>query len=106
LKFKEGKPGRFDEIQNFHSYNGQDEDHHDAYDLPGGSGSDLKPSDLSCFNNVVGARDAIDKCTVLARFWREGKKWDEGVKKFLDTEFFMISSNATPSNVQVDESIR
>jgi len=95
--------GRFDEVLNFHSYDGQDSHRHDLYDQPNGS---MTAGDLESFNKVVGARDAIDKCAQLARFWAEKTKWEDGVGDFLRMKVFSIHEKATGSNIDVDDVLR
>jgi hypothetical protein len=63
--------------------------------------ADLEPSDLSSFDCLNGARDAIDKCTRLAQFWNNKTKWDAGVRKFLKDDVFMMQ-DATDSDTNVD----
>ncbi|KAF9769601.1 hypothetical protein IL306_012968 [Fusarium sp. DS 682] len=97
--FPKGAPGRFCYIQNFHCYDGQSEDGHKHYDdVP--NREELDPSDLSSFDCLNGARDAIDKCTQLAQFWKNKTRWDDGVHDFLD-KVFMIQ-DATDSDTNID----
>ncbi|KAF7515283.1 hypothetical protein G7054_g14650 [Neopestalotiopsis clavispora] len=102
--FPRGKPGRFKEIQNFHAYSGQDEDQHGHYDeIP--SGEQLDPSDIGSFDCIVGARDAIEKCSKLAEFWRKGTRWNDGPRQFFNEEVFVTNDATTKSNIDVDESL-
>ncbi|CVL03394.1 uncharacterized protein FPRN_11750 [Fusarium proliferatum] len=104
VRFKKGAPGRFSYIKNFHCYNGQSTDSHEHYDrLP--SGEDLEPSDLSTFDRLNGARDAIDKCTRLAQFWNNKTRWEDGVRQFLDEDVFMMQ-DATDSDTNVDDHLK
>ncbi|KAF4985857.1 hypothetical protein FGRMN_11073 [Fusarium graminum] len=100
LKFKHGAADRWGAIENFHTYSGQDSDAHSHYDHasdgvpePGNLGN------LDQWNDLIGCRDAVDKCKDLAALARDGKKWED-VKGFLE-EVFTISPNARPANSQV-----
>jgi hypothetical protein len=104
--FKEGKPGRFGEIENFHSYEAQDEDRHGIYD----QAPDVKrldPLTPKTFDGVVGGRDAIDQCAQLATFWKQGAKWEgpELVQEFLDTKVFKLAKTVGKSDTKTDESM-
>ncbi|KAI4604307.1 hypothetical protein KJ359_000441 [Pestalotiopsis sp. 9143b] len=102
--FPRGKPGRFLEIQNFHAYSGQDEHQHGHYDeIP--NGEYLDPSDISSFDCIVGARDAIERCSQLAEFWQKRTRWDDGPRDFFDKEVFVITKDTTRSNIDVDQSL-
>lgn len=61
------------------------------------------PRDLDTFNNIIGARDGIDKSRKLINFFAQKTKWEDGVRDFLDQEVFALDSNVTLSNSQVDE---
>ncbi|EWG55355.1 hypothetical protein FVEG_13365 [Fusarium verticillioides 7600] len=98
--FPKGTPGRFSHLRNFHCYHGQSKDDHSHYDQVM-SRADLEPSDLSSFDCLNGARDAIDKCTRLAQFWNNKTKWDAGVREFLEDDVFMMQ-DATDSDTNVD----
>ncbi|KAF4467375.1 hypothetical protein FALBO_5753 [Fusarium albosuccineum] len=102
--FPNGRPGRFTHIENFHCYEGQSEDHHGHYDdIP--NGESLDPSNVGSFDCIVGAADAIDKCTRLAEFWKNKTRWDDGVRKFLDEDVFLVM-DATDSDTNVDAHLK
>lgn len=44
---------------------------------------------------------AVDKCKGLMALKQAGKKWDDGVKGYLDGDVFAVSDRATPANCQV-----
>ena len=93
---------RWGAIENFHTYNGQDEHDHAHYDHP-----DTKLQDpnnlgnLSQFDSLIGCRMAIEKCRRLVELRNAGTKWDEGVRQFFDDEVFALAPGATPSNAEV-----
>ena len=64
----------------------------------------LVPSQLDSFNAVIGGKDAIEKCTILAKHWAARTKWSI-VGPWLDSEVFAVSSFATPSDTRVDEGL-
>ena len=102
--YPRGRPGRFSYIQNFHCYDGQNETHHGHYDnIP--NGEELTPSDLGSFDCLIGAADAIQMCTELAKSWKVGRKWDDGVREFLETKVFELM-NASDSDVNIDDHLR
>ncbi|KAF2216904.1 hypothetical protein CERZMDRAFT_64299 [Cercospora zeae-maydis SCOH1-5] len=101
LKFQPGVADRWGPIENFHVYNGQDDNHHELYDHaessipePGNLGN------LDQFNWLIGCRDAVDKCCGLIELKKAGKTWDTGVRAYLDEVVFAVSSNATGANTQ------
>ncbi|KAF7441486.1 hypothetical protein A1F99_142160 [Pyrenophora tritici-repentis] len=84
----------------FHTYLNQSS-RHDHYD--DSDSDDLSPRDLNSFNKIIGARDAIDKCTTLINFFAAKTRWDDGVREFLDNEVYELDQRVTRSNAQVDE---
>ncbi|KAK3331331.1 hypothetical protein B0H66DRAFT_598818 [Apodospora peruviana] len=102
VSFPADSPGRFKEILNFHSYEGQSE-RHDMYDIVQ-KGTSLDASNVNSFNTLLGARDAIDKCSELVKFWQSRASWDDVVRPYFE-EVFALSPQATPSNNKVDEDI-
>lgn len=100
MKFPKDHPGRFSDIRNFHSYKNQDDHRHGAYDKAPNP-EKLDPTYLESFNETIGARDAIDKCTQLAKYWKEKKKWEGDVKNFV-YGVFKLADGATASNIEVD----
>ncbi|KAK7434399.1 hypothetical protein CaCOL14_013009 [Colletotrichum acutatum] len=94
LKFKDGTADRWGPIQIFHTYYGQDSASHKHYDHFFDRIPDPEHLDnLEQWNNMIGCRDAVDRCKALAEKKLEGKKWegDDGVRQFLDTEVFALS---------------
>lgn len=100
VSFKQGRPGRFGLIQNFHTYHGQDDHKHGLYDTIDDH-NQLKPNQPDTFDQVVGGRDSIDKCTKLATFWKERVKWEDGVYEWLDKDVFALAPDCTQSNTEV-----
>ncbi|KAF4823451.1 hypothetical protein CGCTS75_v010342 [Colletotrichum tropicale] len=102
LKFRQGTVDRWGAIENFHTYSGQDGMAHSHYDhATDGIPNPGDLSDLDQWNNLIGCRDATDKCKGLADLKHAGKKWDEGVRDYLDQEVFAVSPNATVANNRV-----
>lgn len=95
--FKPGTYGKFGDILNLHCYRGQDHDQHSHYDTPA---EDIDPTDLTLFNSLLGARDAIDASRRLLGMWRKRVKWDSqaGPKKYLAEQVFVLSPDATPAD--------
>jgi hypothetical protein len=93
-------PAKFGGIQNFHCYDGQDEDKHGQFDTA--SDLHMEPKNTDSFIPIVGAIDAIDKCAVLANYWEERRPWDgdKGVQQWLDREVFQLD-HATKANKEV-----
>ncbi|KAK1494048.1 hypothetical protein CTAM01_09239 [Colletotrichum tamarilloi] len=99
FRFKPGKFARLGPIITFHTYSGQSK-RHAHYDE---SKQPRSPRDLDSFNHIIGARDAIDKSIKLINFYAQKTKWEDGVRDFFANEVFVLDSNATLSNPQVDE---
>ena len=102
LRFKPGTYGRWGAVQAFHSYAGQDSSRHKHYDELEGTPS-LVPRQLDSFNNVVGARDAIDQSATLLGFYAKKTRWEDGVRAWLEGEVFALAPNARPADGEVDE---
>lgn len=99
LKFKPGTTDQWGTIETFHTYGGQNETAHSHYD----HSDDLLPDagnlgDLAQFDGLIGCRMAIEKCKALMVLKQAGKKWDDGVKDYLDGDVFALSPKATPAN--------
>lgn len=102
LAYKPGTTDRWGAILNFHTYFGQNGDKHGHYDHPFDAIPDPEDlGNLDQWNGMIGCRDAVDKCIALARMRFEGKKWDDGVARFLDEEVFAVDERATPANNHV-----
>ena len=97
--FKPGKYGLWGEVENFHSYKGQDEKAHDRYDKPP-DGVTLDTANLDSFDGLVGARDAIAGAIKILDFFKSGVSWSAmgGPKEFLEGTVFKISAAATPAD--------
>ena len=65
----------------------------------------MDPSNLDAFNEIVGARDAVEMCITLANHWQKKTRWDDGVRQWLEDVPFKIADGATGSDESV-ESIR
>ncbi len=102
LKFKPGTTDDWGAIENFHTYGGQNGNAHSHYDH-----SDDKLPDsgnlgnLAQFDGLIGCRVAIEKCKALLTLKQAGKKWDDGVREYLDGDVFALSPKATPANSNV-----
>lgn len=97
-KFKPGKYGKYGDVENFHSYRDQDPKEHDKYDEPGSRAPTV--SSLDSFNEIVGARDAIDAGITLLDLWRAGTAWGAmgGAKDFLENTVFQLAATVTPAD--------
>lgn len=64
-----------------------------------------EPADLSSFNRLLGARDAIKASTSLLNMWHARTAWaaPNGPKQFLEGTVFKIAATATPADTIVDE---
>ncbi|GJC86302.1 hypothetical protein ColLi_09140 [Colletotrichum liriopes] len=98
-RFKAGKYAKLGPIITFHTYSGQS-NRHSYYD---GSKLNRVPKNLDTFNNIIGARDGIDKSKKLINFFAEKTKWEDGVRDFFDNEVFALDPQVTFSNPQVDD---
>lgn len=99
-RFKPGTYGRWGAVENFHSYRGQSAEEHDRYDSPPNT---LRPTDLTSFNGMVGAREAVEVSSRVLSRWRAGTPWaaTDGPKEYLEGTVFAISPDATPADSTV-----
>src|SRR5262245_55184008 len=99
--FKPGQFGRFGEVEDFHCFKYQDHDAHDKYDKPGPTPPN--PRDLTTFDEIVGARDAIDIASQLIQLWKTSTPWDApaGAKELLIETVFKLSVAVTNSDSSV-----
>ncbi len=100
LRFKSGTFGDYGPIKAFHTYGGQNEKRHSHYD--GISGDLPLPQKLNSFNNILGARNAIDAGIKLTNLVATKRKWDDGVRQFLSDEIFALDVQVRPGNTEVD----
>jgi hypothetical protein len=100
MTFKPGTYGEFGDIVTFHSYDGQDDDMHEAFDEDTSSGT-LDPTKLYTFNGIVGGRDAIDRCKSLLTYYAARNRWEEGPRQLLQT-IFNLSDQATAADTSVN----
>lgn len=109
MTFKPNTFGDFGAVITFHSYLGQNADNHSEFD--GDPTNDwytttsIDYEELDTYNSLVGARNAIDYCTQLLKFWHDGIEWDHGPRQLLET-IFTLDGNATVSDVTVNEAIQ
>lgn len=108
MEFQSGTFGDFGAVLTFHSYKGQNSDDHDAFDGDPTdawySWTDLKYTDPTTFNPVVGARNAIDWCVQLLGYWGTLTPWANGPRALLEA-VFTLDGNATGSDTTVNETI-
>ncbi|KAF5022677.1 hypothetical protein F66182_5225 [Fusarium sp. NRRL 66182] len=102
IRFRPDTYGDWGSILCFHAYNDQDGDRHSHYDDKNGE-RDPAPRDVTTFNEIVGARNAIDGCTALINFFVQKARWEDGVKQFLEEEIFVLDHDARPSDNFTDE---
>jgi hypothetical protein len=100
--FRPGTYGQYGEVENFHCYRGQNHSLHDKYDTPP-SGTTLRASDVTSFNALLGARDAIDTSLELLNMSHSGTLWEApgGPKEFLEGTVFKLAATATPADTTV-----
>jgi hypothetical protein len=100
-EFQPGTYGRYGEVENFHSYRGQDSSLHDKYDKP--AAGTLRPNDIDSFNVLPGARDAVDAGVLLLDMWNSGTPWaaSGGPKELLEGTVFKLSAVATPADSSI-----
>ncbi|KAF5689336.1 hypothetical protein FCIRC_1440 [Fusarium circinatum] len=104
IRFKPDTYGDWGSILCFHTYNDQDGDRHAHYDDKDGE-QDPAPRDVTTFNEMIGARNAIMGCTEMINLFIKKTPWKEGVKKFLEDEIFVLDRDAKPSDHFTDESV-
>jgi hypothetical protein len=103
LIFRPGTWAQWGPIVSFHTYGTQDEDRHSFYDgLEGASVPD--PRNISSFNRLLGARDAIDACILLINAFARKQSWIQ-LRQDMETRVFAIDPNAKPCNSAVDNYI-
>ena len=100
--FKPGTYGKWGEVENFHCYRGQDSESHGKYDKPQGGTPD--PTNLSTFNSLLGARDAIEASIKLLNMWTANTPWEAagGPKELLEGVIFKLSAGVSPSDATVE----
>jgi hypothetical protein len=94
IKYKPGVVDRWGAILNFHTYGGQGEDHGHYDHSSDGRVENMNLTDLESWNDLVGCRDGLDACIVLANYWTRKAPWDE-VSQWLDTKVFELSKDVT-----------
>ncbi|KAF4337769.1 hypothetical protein FBEOM_8366 [Fusarium beomiforme] len=104
IRFKPDTYGDWGSILCFHTYNDQDGDRHSHYDDKDGE-QDPAPRDVTTFNEIIGARNAIDGCTKMINLFIKKTPWDKGVKQFLEDEIFVLDQYAKPSDHFTDETV-
>jgi hypothetical protein len=102
LAFKKGTSDRWGAIETFHTYLGQDTSAHGHYDH-----SDEQIPDpahlgvMAQWGALIGCGTAIEKCRGLIELKKAGKRWDDGVRKYLDEELFALSATVTGADNRV-----
>lgn len=104
IRFRPGTYGDWGPVLCFHTYSSQDSDRHSHYDSRAGD-EDPSPRDLTTFNEIVGARNAIQASTTLINFFARKTRWEEGVSDFLENCVFELDKDSRPSNHFVDEDV-
>jgi hypothetical protein len=86
----------------FHTYAGQDGHKHGKFDEVVDV-SKLKPATLDTFNQLIGARVAIEVCSKLASYKQVKKPWDGAgnVLEFM-SNVFALDQNCTKSDAKVE----
>lgn len=86
-------------MENFHCYKGQDEDQHKHFD--DADMSSVRPNYLEDFDNLYGARSAIEACAKLATYFTRKTRWEGEVEDLFIKEIFKLSPNVSSSNTEV-----
>ncbi len=71
----------------------------------GKSGEVPIPRKLDTFNEIIGARSAIDASIKLINYYHAKTKWDDGVRQFLSDDIFALDKDVQPANTQVDPEV-
>lgn len=95
FEFQPGKHGSWGAVENFHTYVGQPSSHGTFDDF---SEKKMHPNDLSSFDPLLGARDAIDRCVKMINFWVAKTPYEQGPKDLIEKDIFVISPSATASD--------
>jgi len=101
IKMRDGIADHWGDIENFHTYKGQDSDEHTHYDHAGINIENMTNlGDRDQFNGMAGVRDGIEQCIVLANFWKAETPWegDNNVEKWLSDTVFKLSENVSSAN--------
>ena len=99
--FKSGKYAILGQIENFHTYEGQGEDHGHWDHWDKDKWGPMTPSNPAAWNPLWGARMAAEKGVQLAERWKNGTKWENGMKDWWGTEIFPFAPNIKPSDATV-----
>jgi hypothetical protein len=102
MQWPANKPGRFGQVDTFHTYKGQDEDRHGLYDKPP-KGSNIDARNPASFEGTIGATDAIEQCTGLIQLWGNKTPWSPSVQEYLDSKVFGLVNVNNQSNTKVDD---
>ncbi|KAF4975679.1 hypothetical protein FZEAL_7569 [Fusarium zealandicum] len=104
IEFQPGTYGDWGPVLCFHTFGDQDSGRHAHYDGPIGP-EDPKPRDVESFNEIVGARNAIQGCTTLIDFFADKTRWEDGVHDFLKNKVFALDKDARPADHFVDDEV-
>jgi hypothetical protein len=102
-EFKSGTWAQLGEIENFHTYKGQEllgDSHgeHDQWDAS--KWGPMDPRNPASFNPLWGARMARDRASELANFWYGNAPWSV-VKTWFETKVFMFSATISPADATI-----
>ncbi|KAF2869591.1 hypothetical protein BDV95DRAFT_608435 [Massariosphaeria phaeospora] len=96
-----GEADRWGAIRNFHSYGGQNTDQHKHFDHGEDDLGQVTLNNPDSWNGLLGCRDGLDNCVILADYWHRKASWDE-VRPWLENKVFELSPHATPSNPDIE----
>jgi hypothetical protein len=57
--------------------------------------------DVAQWGALIGCATAIEKCRGLIELKKAGKRWDDGVRKYLDEEVFALSAKVMGADNRV-----
>ncbi|RKL41591.1 hypothetical protein BFJ72_g5483 [Fusarium proliferatum] len=104
IRFRPGVYGDWGPILCFHNYDKQNIWRHHHYDTRRNS-EDPIPKYIQTFDEIVGARNAIEASMKLINLFADKVSWEPDVCGFLKDEVFKLDEKVQPSNHFVDEEV-
>jgi hypothetical protein len=104
IQFRPGVYGDWGPILCFHNFDKQNFWRHHHYDTRRKS-EDPIPKYIETFDDIVGARNAIEASMKLINLFADKVSWERVVYAFLKDEVFKLDKDVKPSNHFVDEEL-
>ncbi|KAK6527387.1 hypothetical protein TWF281_010567 [Arthrobotrys megalospora] len=100
--FQPGKWAQLGEIENFHTYVGQNKEAHERYDRWDDKWGKMVPGKPESFDPLYGARQAREKSVEMVNFFARDPpaSWAE-VRNWLLGQVFVFAANISPANTDV-----